>query len=139
MFVNGRPVFLAAPYPKGEEPYENGKKLRHHIPSNIYCVTTMVFPMHRNGTADISAETSVLDRFLAWKPEALFVFRTGPVAPGWWLDANPGEEMLFDRAIRDLPGYKKRGFQNRLYVGSCQGDVGTAAGSSGQKTRDTRT
>ena len=106
LFVNGRPVFLAAPYPKGEAPYENGKKLRHHIPSNIYCVTSVLFPMHRNGTADISEASSILDRFLAWKPEALFVFRTRPVAPGWWLDANPGEEMLFDRAIRDLPGYK---------------------------------
>lgn len=105
LFVNGKPVFLAAPYPKAEQPYKNGKKVRNRIPSKFYCLRSPL-GLNEDGSADISAASDVVDRFLAWKPDALFVLRTIPVAPGWWLDAHPEEEMVFDREIRGIPEYE---------------------------------
>jgi len=104
LFVNDEPIFLAAPYPKAEEPYEGGKKIVNPIPSKIYCLRSPL-GLRQDGTADISAASDVVDRFLAWKPDSIFVFRTVPLAPGWWLDANPDEEMVFDKEIHHLPGY----------------------------------
>jgi len=105
LLVNDQPFFLNAPYPKGEFPYKEGKKIAHTIPSEIYLLRVATLGFRPDGTADISAAADVVDRFLTWKPKALFLLRTYPVAPAWWLDENPDDEMLFDHDIRRLPGY----------------------------------
>lgn len=106
LFVNDQPVFLNPPYPKGEFPYKDGKLIKHTIAAGIYLLRVPTVGFRPDGTSDISAACEVVDRFLAWKPKALFLVRTYTVAPGWWLDANPSEEMVFDRDVRSLPGYK---------------------------------
>jgi len=106
LFVNGKPVFLNAPYPKGEAPYKDGTPITNPISSPIYCIRSSL-GMRLDGTADITEAVDVITRFLAWKPDALFIMRTIPRAPMAWLDANPSEEMLFDKPITHLPGYEE--------------------------------
>lgn len=122
VFVNDRPKFVAAPYPKAEFPYAGGKKTEHPLASDIYCIRIEgidkaspqrsdptkleSLPLNRDGSADIRMVSDVVDRFLAWRPDSLFILRTYNRAPIWWLDEHPDEEMRFDKEVRHLPGYE---------------------------------
>lgn len=125
LFVNGKPKFLAAPYPKGEFPYASGIRIENPIPSDIYCIRIELpkvsgdetagspytriesLPINRDGTVDISPVCDVVERFLAWQPDALFILRTYARAPMWWLDENLDEEMRFDKDVLHLDGYEE--------------------------------
>ncbi len=104
MFINEEPYFLTAPYPKGEAPYAEGRPVAHPIPSRVYCVRASL-GMGADGRVDLAEACDVVDRFLAWRPDALFFLRTITRAPMAWLDAHPEEEMRFDEPVTHLPGY----------------------------------
>ncbi len=100
--VNGKPVFLAAPY-LAKAPYESFASAR----SGVFMVFDHAFDVEPPGRVDAGRIEAQIDDLLARDPDALVIVRSFPPAPDWWLDAHPNEVMQFDLNAADYAGYAK--------------------------------
>ena len=101
LFVNGRPMFLNAPYVQ-KAPHKTFEPAR----TGIYLVHDGAFSVHPDSTADVTSVKLKVEELLAQEPDAFAIVRTFPPVPPWWLDQHPDEQMRFDRDVTQYPGYE---------------------------------
>lgn len=104
LFVNGKPMFLSAPYYKWDDFNDDP----HLIDADIFFVKKHSAPMVVNpdGHVDISNMVKKIDELLAKRPKALIIVRASAPVPGWWLEQNPDEELKYDIDTTRYPGYE---------------------------------
>ncbi|MHC4885446.1 MAG: hypothetical protein ACYTGH_10205 [Planctomycetota bacterium] len=116
--VNGRPVFLNAPY-LAKAPYESFVESS----PEVYLVYDHALVVNEDGTPDITKASDPkdqsikeqIDALLSKDPNALVIVRSFPPAPLWWLDQHPAEEVQYDV---DLNAYEDHGMTRDASWGS---------------------
>ena len=99
MLVNGKPVFLNAPF-LFKAPYDSFVQAK----TGIYMIYDPPIPIAPDGSVDTSSIKQEADALLAREPEALMVLRTCCRPPAWWLDKYPEHTVRFDRDVASFYG-----------------------------------
>jgi len=99
IFINGEPAaplfFCADPNSDPEAPYLSQANMAHKAGVRFYTFG-LPMPWPRPGEEpDFSDVDRMMQIILDHLPDALVMPRFSITAPHWWLDANPGNEMLF--------------------------------------------
>jgi len=99
--VNGKPVFLSAPY-LAKARYRDFEASA----PEVYLLHDHAFVVPQNGEPEVRTVVEQIDALLGQDPDAVVIIRSFPPAPTWWLDQHPDEEMRFDVDVREYPGYE---------------------------------